>query len=191
MLTEEERARLVEIIQRVTAGRSWEDRLRMAEAWDSCLRRSAGFGRNNRSRCCRPDSTGVTIGNWAGPCRRSHSSRMSCSMKPLKSLKQRRFMSSLARARIDGSIVIFLRVFIDRMPLARHRDECEPARSHSVRRIRHLLREPALPPTSGAAGDIGPHHLVFRGLPCGLVGQSNCHVSMYAHAVRMLSTQRG
>lgn len=33
MLTEEERARLVEIIQRVTAGRSWEDRLRMAEAW--------------------------------------------------------------------------------------------------------------------------------------------------------------
>lgn len=33
MLTEEERSQLVEIIQRTTRGRSWEERLRMADAW--------------------------------------------------------------------------------------------------------------------------------------------------------------
>jgi len=34
MLTEEDRAQLVERIQRATAGRTWEDRMQIAEAWE-------------------------------------------------------------------------------------------------------------------------------------------------------------
>jgi len=34
MLTEEDRAQLVERIQRATAHRTWEERLQIAEAWE-------------------------------------------------------------------------------------------------------------------------------------------------------------
>lgn len=59
MLTEEDRARLVEQIQRATADRTWEDRLRIAEAWDfmaSEVRRLASLsGPQSGPLASRPD----------------------------------------------------------------------------------------------------------------------------------------